>query len=272
MARDINIFTPEWRELVFEGKNKEYGAYKLRKNSSRYHLLAFAIVVAIAIFIASLPSLLTLLQFDSKDTEETRVTELSALEDEKPEEEEQQVDAATPPPPELKTTIKFTPPVIVDAKDVNDEDEMRTQDELAKSTAAISIADVIGNDDGSGEDIRDVEQANLIASKVKEEVFTIVEQMPSFPGGQAKLNEWLLSELRYPPAAAERGVAGTVYIQFTVGRDGTIREIAIARSPDPVFDKEAIRVVQKMPKWIPGRQRGQAVTVRFTLPINFNLK
>ncbi|MDR2556606.1 MAG: energy transducer TonB, partial [Bacteroidales bacterium] len=61
-------------------------------------------------------------------------------------------------------------------------------------------------------------------------------------------------------------------IQFVVGRDGTIRDITVMRSPDPVFDREAVRVVQKMPKWIPGRQHGQAVTVRFTLPINFNLK
>jgi protein TonB len=177
-----------------------------------------------------------------------------------------------PPPPEVKSSIKFVPPVITEDSKVSDADEMMTQEELTKSTVAISIKTIQGNDDGTGEDIRDVEEANLIANAVKEQVFEVVEQMPSFPGGQEKLLAWLQSELRYPPAAAERGISGTVYIQFTVGRDGTIRDISVARSPDPVFDREAIRVVQKMPKWLPGRQRGQAVTVRFTLPINFNLK
>ncbi|MDR0619957.1 MAG: energy transducer TonB [Bacteroidales bacterium] len=271
MAKDINIFSSSWRGLVFEGKNKQYGAYKLRENTSKRHLLAFAIILIFAFLVGSIPSLMTLLKFEGRDREETRVTELSALE-EKPKEEEQQIDHSTPPPPELKTTIKFTPPVITEDSKVNDEDEMKTQEELTKSTAAISIKDVQGNDDGTGEDIRDVEEANLIANAVNDQVFEIVEQSPAFPGGEAKLLEWLQSELRYPPAAAERGVSGTVYVQFTVGKDGTIRDISVLRSPDPVFDREAIRVVQKMPKWLPGRQRGQAVAVRFRLPINFNLK
>ncbi|MDR1973992.1 MAG: TonB family protein [Bacteroidales bacterium] len=271
MAKDINIFEPIWRELVFEGKNKEYGAYKLRRNSSRYHLLAFVIVIAFAFLVGSMPTLLTLLKFDSKAKEETRVTELSQLEDEKPKEEEV-IDHSTPPPPELKTTIKFTPPIITEDDKVRDEDQIKTQDELAQSRAAISIKDVTGKDDGTGVDIVDVMEAGRISDAVEETVLIVAEQMPAFPGGTEKLSQWLQSELRYPPVATERGLSGTVYIQFTVGRDGAIRDIEIARSPDPVFDKEAIRVVQKMPKWIPGRQHGRPVTVRFTLPINFNLK
>lgn len=271
MAKDINIFTPAWRELVFEGKNKEYGAYRLRKNSSRYHLLAFVIVVAIALFIASLPSLLTLLQFAGKDKEESRVTELSAILDEKPQEEEQNV-IATPPPPELKTTIRFTPPVIAADNEVSDEDEIKTQDQLAKTSAQISVRDVLGSDSKDAVDIAETDAILGIKKEQDERVIDIAEQMPAFVGGTEKLMAWLQSELRFPAAAAERGISGTVYVQFTVWRDGSIRDIKIARSPDPVFDKEAIRVVQKMPKWSPGRQRGQAVNVRFTLPINFNLQ
>ncbi|MDR0762870.1 MAG: energy transducer TonB, partial [Bacteroidales bacterium] len=216
MARDINIFTPVWRELVFEGKNKQYGAYKLRKNTSKRHLLAFAIIVGFSLLIGSMPSLMTLLKFEGKGKEETRVTELSRL-DEKPQEEEQQIDHTIPPPPEVKSSIKFVPPVITEDSKVSDEDEMKTQEELTQSKMTISIKDVQGNDDGTGEDIRDVEEATLISGQLEDKVLDVAEQMPAFPGGNEKLSQWLHSELRYPPAAQERGISGTVYIQFTVG-------------------------------------------------------
>ncbi|MDR1974277.1 MAG: energy transducer TonB [Bacteroidales bacterium] len=99
-----------------------------------------------------------------------------------------------------------------------------------------------------------------------------VEKMPAFPGGNKELKKYLKSELRYPSEAVTKKKE-VVYVQFTVSKDSTIRDIAIVRSTgDTAFHKEAIRVVQNMPKWIPAHRNGRAVAVRHTLPITFNRK
>ena len=104
------------------------------------------------------------------------------------------------------------------------------------------------------------------------DIFEVVEQNPSFPGGDAELMKWLQKNLKYPPIAQENGIQGKVYIQFVVNKDGSIVDPKIIRSADTSLDKEAMRVVQAMPKWTPGKQRGKAVRVRFTLPITFRLQ
>lgn len=107
---------------------------------------------------------------------------------------------------------------------------------------------------------------------VEEEVFTIVESMPEFPGGQKKLFEYLGKNIKFPPAARANGISGKVYINFTVGKNGKIRDIKILRGVHDLLDKEAIRVVKAMPAWKPGKQRGKTVSVSYNLPINFILK
>lgn len=104
------------------------------------------------------------------------------------------------------------------------------------------------------------------------DIFEVVEQNPSFPGGEAELMKWLHKNLKYPPVAQENGIQGKVYIQFVVNKDGSIVDPKIIRSADASLDKEAMRVVQAMPKWTPGKQRGKAVRVRFTLPVTFRLQ
>jgi protein TonB len=114
---------------------------------------------------------------------------------------------------------------------------------------------------------------NSADNQTQEEVYEIAEQMPQFPGGTEALLEWLQGELRYPEDAAKKGLSGMAYIQFTVDKDGTVKDIVIAKSSNPAFNNEAIRVARKMPKWISGKDKdGKDVAVRFTLPINFNIK
>lgn len=103
-------------------------------------------------------------------------------------------------------------------------------------------------------------------------VFEAVEQMPTFPGGEAELMKYLSKNLSYPTLAAENGIQGTVLLQFVVQKDGSIGEVKVVRSKDPDLDKEAVRVVKGMPKFIPGRMNGQAVNVWFTLPVRFKLQ
>ena len=103
------------------------------------------------------------------------------------------------------------------------------------------------------------------------EVFEIVEQNPSFPGGTEALMKWLSKNLKYPASAQENSIQGRVLVQFVVNKDGSIVEPKVLRSVDPALDKEALRVVSAMPKWQPGKQRGKTVRVRFTLPVTFRL-
>ena len=102
--------------------------------------------------------------------------------------------------------------------------------------------------------------------------FDVVEQMPSFPGGQQKLMEYLSENTRYPEGLGESCIQGRVILTFVVERDGSISDVKVVRSLDPLLDKEAVRVVSSMPKWIPGKQNGVAVRVKYTIPVTFRLK
>ena len=102
--------------------------------------------------------------------------------------------------------------------------------------------------------------------------FQIVEKMPSFPGGESALNQYLSKNIKYPPIALENGVSGRVICQFVVNRDGSIVDIEVVRSVDKSLDNEAIRVIKSMPKWTPGEQRGKPVRVKYTLPVNFRIQ
>ena len=202
----------------------------------------------------------------------TEVTTLSQLEEpEVKQEEVQKVQPVAPPPPALKSSIKFTAPVIKKDEEVADEDQMKSQEELTESKVTISIADVQGTDEEGGVLVEDLKQV-VTEAPVEEEVFDMVEQAPQFPGGQAELMSWLVKNIRYPVIAQENGIQGRVICQFVVGSDGSVRDIKVLRSLDPSCDKEAVRVIQSMPKWIPGRQNGKAVSVRYTLPVIFKLQ
>ena len=123
--------------------------------------------------------------------------------------------------------------------------------------------------------VREYQDEAIVEEKTPVEdnkVFEAVEQMPTFPGGEAELMKYLSKNLSYPTLAAEHGIQGTVLLQFVVQKDGSIGEVKVVRSKDPDLDKEAVRVVKGMPKFIPGRMNGQAVNVWFTLPVRFKLQ
>ena len=106
----------------------------------------------------------------------------------------------------------------------------------------------------------------------EDEVFTVVEEVPMFPGGMGALKKWLSKNLKYPMIAQENGIQGTVMVQFVVWKDGTIKDVQLVRGVDASLNKEATRLVKAMPKWKPGKQRGRAVSARFTLPVTFRLR
>jgi protein TonB len=174
----------------------------------------------------------------------------------------------------VKSSIKFTAPVIKKDNLVNEEEEIKL-DEIEKSNKAIGALTVEGTDEVGGEvlKIRD-EIAPPEPPKAVEDnkIFEVVEQKPSFPGGDGALMSWLSQNIKYPSIAAEMGVQGRVIVQFVVEKDGSITDVKIAKSVDPSLDKEAARVIKSMPQWIAGRQNGSAVRVRFTVPVTFKLQ
>ena len=158
-----------------------------------------------------------------------------------------------PPPPPPKVTDVLN---IVE-NDVELEEELIIEDTEMDQDTEIDFSDINIEDDSAGDDAP---------------VFFIVEDMPEFPGGESALHKYLGTEVKYPVIAQENGIQGRVYVKFVVNVDGQVANVEIARGVDPSLDKEALRVVKAMPKWKPGKQRGKAVRVSYTVPINFVLQ
>ena len=272
----IDLIDNRWVDLVFEGKNHSYGAYRLRKNTGKRNLASIIIVlVAIVVIMAAVWAKIAIENAMPKKVAITTDVELSQLAKKK----EAKVERKEPVKIEMeqkvvekvKSSVKFTAPVIKKDEDVAPEDELKSQDDLAKTAVAIGSFDVKGNDEAAGEVLKAKE---VIAQEkpVEEKVFDVVEQMPQFPGGDAALFEYLSTHIKYPTIAEENGVQGRVIVTFVVERDGSITDVKVVKSVDPSLDKEASRVVAGMPKWIPGKQNGSAVRVKYTVPVTFRLQ
>jgi len=275
----VDLISNDWIDLVFEGKNQEYGAYKLRKNTTKRNIYS-VLFVLVAAALAILGPALYKMAVPEKKVEQTQVTELSRLKEakvkQKPKEEKKVVKIEEVKPIErVKSSVKFVAPVIKKDNEVKPEEELKTQDQMNESKLAIGALDVKGNDEKGGE-VMELKQNVVQPEKPKDEtenkVFDVVEQMPSFPGGQGALMQYLSSNIKYPVVAEENGIQGRVIIQFVVEKDGSVTDVHVAKSVDPSLDKEAVRVVKSMPKWIPGKQNGAPVRVKYTVPVTFRLQ
>lgn len=273
----IDLISNDWVDLIFEGKNQAYGAYKLRKGTSRRNIISIIIVVVVALLAFSVVAIKKIVDANMEKVASTQVTELSNLDQkQKKAEVKKQIKVQEPEKvvERVKSSVKFTAPVIKKDSEVKPEDEIKTQDQLMQNKAAIGSFDVKGNDDANGEVLKAKEViAQPEPPKVEEnKVFDMVEEMPSFPGGPAALMQFLQSNTHYPVVAQENGVQGRVTVSFVVEKDGSITDVQVARSADPYLDKEAIRVVKSMPRWTPGRQNGSTVRVKFNVPVTFKLQ
>lgn len=270
MSQKINLFNETWVDLLFKGRNQEYGAFELRKGSSRRH--KWGIIIALIFFslMIALPILYKQI-IESRKDRMVEVTTLSNIEIEQKKVEKPKDIIIEKPTPPLKSSIKFTPPVIKPDEEVQEEEVIKTQEELTKAEVTISIADVKGTDEENGVDIAELNNQIVEEDDTISPPFVVVEQMPEFPGGDRALIKFLANSVKYPVIAQENGIQGKVHVNFVVDTNGGISNVKILRGVDPSLDKEAIRVVKSMPKWIPGKQGGRAVRVSFTVPINFVL-
>lgn len=273
----IDLISNEWADLVFQGRNKVYGAYQLRRGTSKRNIVSMIFVAAVAAV-----AYLGLAAYNSyQEAQKAKFEaemEASLLDAKK----EAKVEKKTETPKveqvqkveKVKSSIAFTPPVIKKDSEVKPEEEMKTQDELKETKTAIGAYDVKGNDDAGGTVLKAVEEIAAPEPPKHEEeqnkIFEVVEQQPQFPGGS--VNGWLADHIKYPVVAVENGISGRVVVQFVVERDGSVSQVRVVRGVDPSLDKEAQRVISSMPKWIPGKQNGQAVRSRFTVPVTFRLQ
>jgi protein TonB len=273
----IDLIDNSWVDLVFEGKNHAYGAYQLRKETGKRNvqalLVMFAIALAIAIVVAVKGVVENAMKQDVAIEADVELSKLAEKKEAKAErKEEPKIEKIEVE--KVKSSVKFTAPEIKKDSEVKPEEELKSQEDLSKTNTAIGAFDVKGNDDAAGEVLKAKEVIAQPEPPKEEEqkVFDYAEQMPSFPGGQGALNEYLSKTIRYPVAAEENGIQGRVIVQFVVEKDGSITDVRVVRSVDPSLDKEAVRVAKSMPRWIPGKQNGSAVRVKFTLPVSFRLQ
>ena len=280
----IDLYDPKWVDMVFAGKNKEYGAYQLRKGTSGRNIKSLLILVIAAALVGGF---LAWKVIEQKQAEEQQAymeaMELAKLQEQAKKEEKKKPEKVQPKIeakkeiPVARETQKFTAPVIKKDELVKEENQVKQMDKLDDKVA-------VGTENKEGVKDRTVEAVRseiAVAApppppapkpEVSTKVFDVVEEMPSFPGGQGALMSYLASNIKYPVVAQENGVQGRVIVSFVVERDGSISDVRVARSVDPSLDREAQRVVKSMPRWKPGKQNGSAVRVKYTVPVVFRLQ
>lgn len=286
--RNVDLTSKEWRDLVFADKNKEFGAYQLRKDSDKRHNLAvlFTLIGLVIVFIG----ILAYSKYSDykaeqeaialqEEREKMAAAELLQQEEEpepEPEVEEQKFEQEIPEvPEEVLATVQVTQIAIVDADKVKNEVmDMETQKE---DNTARGVVTQEGSDDADKfkavtEQVVVKEPDPVKEEKKEEEIFVAVEQPAEFPGGQTALMKWLSQNIRYPEAAQQNDIQGRVIVKFVVEKDGSIGQASIVKGVDKDLDREALRVVKKMPKWQPGKNNGVAVRSYFNLPVTFKLQ
>lgn len=284
MAKDVDLNSKEWRDIVFEGKNKEYGAYQLRATTPARHTRAVIIVLGVLAVIVTLLALSLTGVFGKADDEgadantEQELAVLDTPEDEEIEDEEI-IEIEQPEEEEIiqeqaANEQAVTNILVVDDKDFDETKQAKEQDKVMDNEAQFGTVDFSDGVNDLNKQVIKEQVVQEVKPVVEEKVYTVnlIEQEPTFPGGESAMRTWLSNHIEYPAAAAEEGIQGKVTVNFTVGKDGSITNVKAVRGPHPALNREAERVVKAMPKWIPGKNNGQPVKVSYNLPIQFRLQ
>jgi periplasmic protein TonB len=246
-------------EIVFKNRNKEYGAYVLRKKYRKYVTISLIIALVLIIGAAAYPVIATILNKNRMVIENKDVSAEMMV---KPLDEAPPPPPPPPPPEDIVQKTVFKAPVVV-----NDtvEEGLVSQEDLANKP---SNAPPPTEEEFAPKE----EKKQVIEQAAPAEIFTVVEEQPNYPGGDEARIKWLQENIKYPEEAKELGIQGKVFVTFVVEVDGSISDVRVLRGIGGGCDEEAIRVVKSMPKWIPGKQRGVPVRVQFNLPIKFTLQ
>ena len=249
-------------DIVFEHRNQEYGAYELRKKYPKRGSVALSISLLILAIAVGIPLIASIMQQRNlkRYLEKTTSAEMANIKEIKADEV---APPPPPPPPPAVKEIKFVAPKIVDSLS-NEEVELASTDDLADQASTGPVDTTT----------HEVEVIVEETAPVVEQIFEsfAIQEKPSFPGGDAELLKYVAEHTKYPVAALENGIEGTVHIRFVVTRTGDVGEAKVLRAVDPLLEEEALRVVRGMPKWTPGKNNGNPVNVWFIIPVKFVLQ
>lgn len=282
----VDLTSREWNDIIFAEKNKEFGAYQIRKKSDKRHNMAmlymlmglvvvFCLILGLNKYSAYRAEKAALeLQEQREKMMAAQIAQEEEIEEQEEPEEQKFEQPEVTVPEEVLATVQVTQIAIVDADQVKN--EVMDMDTQKEDNTARGVVTQEGSDDA--DKFKAVQEQVVVKEpepEVKhkeEEIFVAVEQQAEFPGGQAALMKWLSQNVRYPETAQQNDVQGRVIVKFVVEKDGSIGTATILKGVDKDLDREALRVVKKMPKWQPGKNNGVAVRSYFNLPVVFKLQ
>lgn len=263
----IDITSKEWCDIIFDGKNKDYGAYKIRTQSGHRYMVVLVLLLVFTLLPLSFFFLSNIIP-DKK----SKFIDVVQLSDMKPAENKYKLAM----PSVVSSTcvsrlvkdnyVVMSPvPVIKPDKDVTADNDMS-----GKSTASVNISAVGIPADTTGFSNKTTLR-NAVNANEDKPVFRIIEQLPEFPGGATAYMKWLTRNIKYPIADQQQKEGGKVVVQFIVNKNGTISDVKIIQSFDTDCDREVMRVMTLMPKWKPGTEKGKPVRTKYVIPIVFKM-
>ncbi len=261
---DINkILSSDYLDIIFDGRNKNYGGYELRKTYPKRIIKSLMVLLLVGVFSAGY-AIINNMHINLKPTPKLTKQEVKLMEP-PPIDPNKPPPPPPPPPPPVKPTVKFTPPKIEEDKNVREEDVPPPQTTIVAAGPKTEAGDSNGIDPGILSD----KGTGVVAAPPPPKIFSYVEQMPA---PSFDMNAYLEKNLHYPDQARESNTQGRVAVKFVVNEDGSVSDVTVTKSIGGGCDEEARRVVANMPKWKPGKQNGNPVKVYFTLPIQFKLE
>ncbi len=250
---------PAFDDIVFEERNKEYGAYKLRKKYNRNVLISLGIGIII-LATAVITPYLNAKALENRNKRAERQVEIKMENLDQPNETVAPPPPPPPPPADVAAPQKYVPPVVVDSVRPEDNVKLMTADQAQTEVKDQEVVEVKET------------KAEVQEAEPEEVPFVVVEEMPQFPGGNDALLKFIGEHTTYPEIAKENNIQGRVIVRFCVTAKGGVSQVSILKGVDPELDKEAIRVVNTLPLFKPGKQGGKPVPVWYMVPITFALK
>lgn len=249
---------PGFDDIVFEIRNKKYGAYRLRKKYSQNVILGMLIGIA-AICMAVIMPYLNAKAMENLKARSERLVDLKMENLDQPQEKIELPPPPPPPPVETVVQVRYVAPQVVDSIKPEEVKQLMTADQAQT---------VVKNEEVSV--VQEV-QVEVKEEEVPVEIFVAVEEMPVYPGGESEMMKFIYAHIAYPEVARENNVQGTVTLRFVVNYKGMVDQVSLIKGVDPSLNNEAIRVVKMLPQWKPGKQGGKPVNVSFSVPVKFKL-
>lgn len=263
----MNLYSSDWCDLVFEGRNKAYGAYVMRRTATRRHIRAFLITMIVLAVGVGVPIIVDNLlyaryqqQEESVMVDQYQLMDAILQEDILPDLHKPVIPVPTDAAPVVTSREEIASKIKPDMLSIVENAQVENDPYLEE----------LLQEEKPKEETKEPDKAE--PAPVDDQLYTIVEEMPSFPGGEKGLLEYLSKNLRYPYTAKAKNIENTVICCFFIEKDGSLKQPTVLQSANPLLDREALRVLSTLPKWLPAKKHGKPIRVKYILPVSFRLK